>query len=283
MVPPPAVTLVKTERVATTGAFVRGPLRGTVGQRIDYRLTVTNTGTVSIKATVTDPGCDAGTLKPVGAAVLNPGASFTFTCSHLLRTRDGSTYVNVAVTTATASNGARPRPRAVSARPLSRARSRDAEDRQEEGEAQGQDCHQEGEAGEACHSRSLLHRMTIAPATRVAAFLAAAAALLAAAAPGTASAATPTESIVAEAKVPVVAVYRTPSAKRGIPSALEPNGPWRSARLSREGAPTGLGEGHLPVRPNGSTGWIRDDQVTLALNTYRVRVSLGGHTITVWT
>ena len=106
MVPPPAVSLVKTERVGTTGAFVRGPLRGTVGQRVYYRLTVTNTGTVTIKATVTDPGCDAGTLKPVGAAVLNPGASFTFTCSHLLRARDGSTYLNVAVTTATASNGA---------------------------------------------------------------------------------------------------------------------------------------------------------------------------------
>ena len=81
---------MKTERVATTGAFVRGPVRGTVGQRVYYHLTVTNTGTVSIKATVTDPGCDAGTLKPVGAAVLNPGASFTFTCSHLEPPRAGS-------------------------------------------------------------------------------------------------------------------------------------------------------------------------------------------------
>ena len=106
MIPPPAVSLVKTERVGATGAFVRGPVRGKVGQRVDYRLTVTNTGTVSIKATVTDPGCDAGTLKPVGAALLNPGASFTFTCSHVLRASDGSTYVNVGVTTATATNGA---------------------------------------------------------------------------------------------------------------------------------------------------------------------------------
>ena len=37
---------------------------------------------------------------------MNPGASFTFTCSHLLKARDGKQYVNVAVTTATASNGA---------------------------------------------------------------------------------------------------------------------------------------------------------------------------------
>ena len=87
---------MKTERVGSTGAFVRGPVRGKVGQRVFYRLTVTNPGTVPVSATVKDPGCDAGTLKPVGAAVLNPGASFTFTCSHLLKARDGKQYVNVA-------------------------------------------------------------------------------------------------------------------------------------------------------------------------------------------
>ena len=97
---------MKTERVGSTGAFVRGPVRGKVGQRVFYRLTVTNTGTVPVSVTVKDPGCDAGTLKPVGAAVLNPGASFTFTCSHLLKARDGNQYVNVAIATATASNGA---------------------------------------------------------------------------------------------------------------------------------------------------------------------------------
>ncbi|MDX6437697.1 MAG: hypothetical protein QOF45_280 [Gaiellaceae bacterium] len=106
VVPAPSVSLVKTERVGTTGAFVRGPVRGKVGQRVFYNLTVTNTGTATINATVKDPGCDAGTLKPVGAALLNPGASFTFHCSHLLRARDGGSYTNVAVATGTASNGA---------------------------------------------------------------------------------------------------------------------------------------------------------------------------------
>jgi hypothetical protein len=105
-VPPPAVSLVKTERIGTTGAFVRGPVRGKVGQRVFYNLTVTNTGTATVDATVTDPGCDAGTLRPAGAAVLGPGASFTFHCSHLLKNRDGSSYTNAAVATATASNGA---------------------------------------------------------------------------------------------------------------------------------------------------------------------------------
>jgi hypothetical protein len=106
VVPAPSVSLVKTERVGTTGAFVRGPVRGKVGQRVFYDLTVTNTGTATVNATVKDPGCDAGTLKPAGAVVLDAGASFTFHCSHLLKKRDGSTYTNVAVATATASNGA---------------------------------------------------------------------------------------------------------------------------------------------------------------------------------
>jgi lipoprotein-anchoring transpeptidase ErfK/SrfK len=124
--------------------------------------------------------------------------------------------------------------------------------------------------------------MRLAPATRVAAFLAAAVALVAAAAPGTASAATPTESIVAEAKGPVVAVYRTPSANRAFLRLSNPTGHGGPlVFLVKERRP-GWEKVYLPVRPNGATGWIRDAQVSLALNTYRIQVSLGGHTITVW-
>ena len=124
--------------------------------------------------------------------------------------------------------------------------------------------------------------MRLAPATCVAAFLAAAVALFAAAAPGTASAATPTESIVAEAKGPVVAVYRTPSVKRAFLRLSNPTGHGGPlVFLVKERRP-GWEKVYLPVRPNGATGWIRDAQVSLALNTYRIQVSLGGHTITVW-
>jgi len=45
---------------------------------------------------------------------------------------------------------------------------------------------------------------------------------------------------------------------------------------------TGWEEVYLPVRPNGSTGWVRDRAVTLALNPYRVQVSLGAHRVRVW-
>ncbi len=37
----------------------------------------------------------------------------------------------------------------------------------------------------------------------------------------------------------------------------------------------------LPVRPNGSTGWLKAADVTLQANPYRISVGLGAHTITV--
>jgi len=51
--------------------------------------------------------------------------------------------------------------------------------------------------------------------------------------------------------------------------------------LVRSQRPDGWVEVLLPVRPNGSTGWVRASDVTLAPNPYRVAVSLGAHTITV--
>ena len=38
----------------------------------------------------------------------------------------------------------------------------------------------------------------------------------------------------------------------------------------------------LPVRPNGSTGWIHADQVNLASDFFRVVVELNGHRISVY-
>ena len=38
----------------------------------------------------------------------------------------------------------------------------------------------------------------------------------------------------------------------------------------------------LPMRPNGSTGWVRVGDVTLAPNPYRITVSLGEHKVTMF-
>jgi lipoprotein-anchoring transpeptidase ErfK/SrfK len=125
-----------------------------------------------------------------------------------------------------------------------------------------------------------------AAATRVVVSFAAAVAFLAAAAIGTASAApsatSPKPSVVAEARVSLVAVYRTRTAKRPF---------LRLSRRTSHGGPVvllvkerrpGWAKVYLPVRPNGSTGWVRDRQVALALNPYRIRVDLSARTITVW-
>ena len=37
----------------------------------------------------------------------------------------------------------------------------------------------------------------------------------------------------------------------------------------------------LPVKPNGSSGWVHAADVDVAPNTYRIKVSLGAHTISV--
>jgi lipoprotein-anchoring transpeptidase ErfK/SrfK len=37
----------------------------------------------------------------------------------------------------------------------------------------------------------------------------------------------------------------------------------------------------LPVRPNGSTGWVKAADVTVTPNTFAIKIALGAHTITV--
>lgn len=88
-------------------------------------------------------------------------------------------------------------------------------------------------------------------------------------------------STVAAAVVPQVAVYPTAGAPAsttilGNPNedhallvflVLEEQGDWLHV--------------DLPVRPNGSTGWIRRADVTTSSNSYQVKVELGAHHITV--
>lgn len=38
----------------------------------------------------------------------------------------------------------------------------------------------------------------------------------------------------------------------------------------------------LPVRPNGSKGWVREADVSLTTHSYRIKVELGAHRITAW-
>lgn len=99
---------------------------------------------------------------------------------------------------------------------------------------------------------------------------------------GPRSPAAPPASIVAQARGRFIAIYPSPRATRPIRWLANPN---------RDGVPliflvkarvAGWEQVRLPIRPNGSTGWVRDRAVMLALDPYRIRVSLGGHRVTVW-
>jgi len=66
-------------------------------------------------------------------------------------------------------------------------------------------------------------------------------------------------------------LYNPGDAATGVPQTF----------LVKSQRPDGWVEVLLPVRPNGSTGWVHASEVTLAQNPYHIAVSLGAHTITV--
>ena len=76
-------------------------MTGALGQTVDYEIVVTNAGDVALTFSgFADPHCDPGTIAGgPGEAVLQPGESTTYTCSHVL----GSvgSYVNEATVTGT--------------------------------------------------------------------------------------------------------------------------------------------------------------------------------------
>ncbi len=51
--------------------------------------------------------------------------------------------------------------------------------------------------------------------------------------------------------------------------------------LVKDQKPSGWVEVLLPVRPNGSTGWVKAADVTVTPNTYAIKIELGAHEITV--
>ncbi len=97
----------------------------------------------------------------------------------------------------------------------------------------------------------------------------------------------PKMAYVARAVVPSVGVYDSPGQPE--PSQTLDN-PQPSGALTlttplvmlvREQRPDWL-KVLLPVRPNGSSGWIRRSDVSIESHNFRILVELNAHTITVW-
>src|SRR5256886_2595818 len=98
----PMFTIEKLQEIAGGGrGFTTSPLIGAIGQTVDYKITVTNTGTFpETLSDFADPQCDEGTIAGgPGTDRLTPGDSATYTCSHVLDA--AGAYTNEATVTAT--------------------------------------------------------------------------------------------------------------------------------------------------------------------------------------
>lgn len=89
-------------------------------------------------------------------------------------------------------------------------------------------------------------------------------------------------TLVATAAVSQVEAFKEPEAKRPFTSFEHP-GPFGTPRvfMVREDAGDWL-RVMLPMRPNGSEGWVRTEDVVLATNPYRIEVDLSEFLVTAY-
>jgi lipoprotein-anchoring transpeptidase ErfK/SrfK len=79
-----------------------------------------------------------------------------------------------------------------------------------------------------------------------------------------------------------IAVYPTPDAAAPaltLPGTRDNGAPLVLLAIGQQGDWLQV---RLPVRPNGSTGWVRTTDVTLSTTRIHVVIELGAHRITVW-
>jgi acyl-CoA hydrolase len=97
----PAFEAKKEQEIAGSGqGFTTAKLIGQLGQTVDYKITVTDTGNTSLTlSALTDPKCDWGTISAASKSPIGPGESAFYTCSHVL-TATGI-YTNVGTVTGT--------------------------------------------------------------------------------------------------------------------------------------------------------------------------------------
>ena len=102
----PAFTIEKRQKISgSLSAFTASPLTGAIGQVVEYQISLKNTGNVPLAfSSFEDAHCDTASIAGgPSAAPLAPGASATFTCSHVLASP--GPYTNEATITGTPSGG----------------------------------------------------------------------------------------------------------------------------------------------------------------------------------
>lgn len=91
-----------------------------------------------------------------------------------------------------------------------------------------------------------------------------------------------TGSLVAQAKGASVQVYATAAEDQPTMALDNPNENGGPLVFLVEQRQSDWLEVLLPVRPNGSTGWIREADVDLVSDPYRIDIALGAHTLSVF-
>lgn len=89
-------------------------------------------------------------------------------------------------------------------------------------------------------------------------------------------------SIVARAKGASVPVFKAPDAPVPSMSLSNPNEDGAPRVFLIKNRRPGWLEALLPVRPNGSRGWIRESDVSVRAIDYRVKIELNRHRLTAW-
>jgi hypothetical protein len=92
----------------------------------------------------------------------------------------------------------------------------------------------------------------------------------------------PYRNTVAEAVVPHVAVYESPDAATPSRTITEPDDPPRPlVFLVQEERPPLWLKVLLPMRPNGSTGWVKAQDMKVTEHDFHITIDLTAHRITV--
>ena len=85
----------KEQKIAGEGSFTTAKLSSEAGKKVEYRITVTNTGNTTLKfSALTDTKCS--NVLPAGETTLKAKEAETFTCEHTLGEADENPYKNSA-------------------------------------------------------------------------------------------------------------------------------------------------------------------------------------------
>ncbi len=89
-------------------------------------------------------------------------------------------------------------------------------------------------------------------------------------------------NVVATANHPKIEIFGAPQSATPVRTLSNPTASGAPLVFLVDDQQPGWLQVHLPVRPNGSMGWVRAGDVDLTQNNYRIEVELSAFRLTVW-